>query len=87
MNRHLDSPFVYALYLGIAVVLGACIGLTEGVKLRSCPATTVDGRPLTAFVLDTNECKYNPLPRPLQNLSSMELRRMAGARERLERIK
>lgn len=87
MMRHVDSPFVTALYTALLLAIGFSAGITEGVKLRVCPARLEDGRPLLGIVLATRECKYSGVPRPAVDLSPTELRRMATMRERMEKTK
>ena len=83
-----ENPAVFAVLLVLMAVVAFCAGLKEGVKLRECPAVLEDGRRLIYRRLADDACMYEYSPRrPLDLYSPTELRRIAAARERSERIK
>jgi hypothetical protein len=54
---------------------------TEAAKARECPPFTKDGRPLIRMGRISGECAYDPIPRPMAQLSPLEHRRMARQKE------
>lgn len=84
------SVLATVLLSGTVALIAAAAGFVEGHKMgiatRECPAFQ-GNRPLIAYNLTTGRCHYSPVPRPALDLSPTELRRMAKARERMERTR
>lgn len=80
---------IAALCVGLA--LGAFgLGLYASPVLLEggpCPEVLADGRPLVNQMWNGTRCSYAPPPRGCEGISSEELRRMAGARDRMEKVK
>lgn len=88
MIRKSENPATLFLLAAVLVVVGAAGGFVEGAKVRACPPVLEDGRRLLYFRLTDSVCAYEaPRPRPMDLYSPAELRRLATARERNERIK
>lgn len=86
--RRSESPAATAMLFVAVAVVAAAAGFVEGHKVAAHHATcprVMDSRPLIAYNLATKQCHYSPVPRPALELSPDELRRMARARERMER--
>lgn len=88
--RRADGPVVsFVFWVIVASLVGlACVfwGMRQGAMLRGCPARLEDGRALIARNLTSNRCLYG-WPRAYDNYTPQELRRLAGARERMRRVK
>ena len=84
-QRRIHSPAAGVVFVAALVAVGYLQGLGQGRELRECPSQLSDGRALLGINLTTNECRYAGIPRPAVELSSVELRRMAVMRDRMER--
>ena len=86
--RRSESPAVTLLACLVLMLVGGTGGFVEGAKARRCPAVLEDGRRLVYLRLADNVCAYDQArPRPYDWYSPTELRRIASARERMEKVK
>jgi hypothetical protein len=75
--------------LCIALALGAFgLGLYASPALMQggpCPEVLADGRPLVNQMWNGTRCSYAPPPRGCEDIPSVELRRMANARDAFDK--
>ena len=86
--RRSESPLTTLLSCAVLALAAGAAGFVEGAKVRECPARLPTGERLLSFDPRANRCTYDiARPRPYDWYSPTELRRIAAARERLERVK